>query len=80
MGNIDIIKSEEHIISQDHISRLVSVTMNEATEGLLVKFTDDISILEDFVKPQISKIKLIYAFTIWVTCHLFTQVFSTIYS
>lgn len=60
----------------------MSVTMNEATEGLLVKFTDDISIQEDFVKPQINKIKLIYAFTIWVkvTCHLFTQVFLTIYS
>ena len=55
--------------------------MNEVTEGLFVKYTDDISIQEDFVKPQINKIKLIYAFTIWlkVTCHLFTQVFSTIY-
>ena len=82
MGKIDIIKSEEHIISQDHVSIFVSVTVNEATEGLLVKVTDNISIQEDFVKPPISKIKLIYAFTIWakVTClhsGLFNHLFLT---
>lgn len=37
----DINKSEGHIIPQDKVSRFVSVNLNEATEGLLVKFTDD---------------------------------------
>lgn len=37
----DINKSEEHITPQDKVSRVVSINLNEATEGLLVKFTDD---------------------------------------
>ena len=37
----DMNKSGGHIIPPDKVSRFVSVNLNEATEGLLVKFTDD---------------------------------------
>lgn len=34
-------KSEEHIIPQDKVNRVVSINLNEVTKGLLVNFTDD---------------------------------------
>lgn len=39
--NTDINKSEKHIIPQDNVSRVVAINLNEATEDLLVKFTDN---------------------------------------